>query len=337
MPWPPVVPPAGRDNTTPQFDNHPSDHNAISAALTDTVNEVSNNRVKTDGSLPMSRLRLTDVSDASLVSVNHALQIGPTGGNNLIFDSNEILGRNNGAGAEVFINSEGGGRVTLGTHPVAGAGKLDVGAGTGPVLCNTDFIVPTQAAGNRFVQAGGDPTSEDGFRARADGPVQSYISGASGAAVGTVNIALARGGVPGGVGGLYMRFSRGAADNTGNSSPIGSIDVNTGGSSVRYNTSSDRRLKDERGLVADAVAAVRRLIPRRFSWKGDPDRTEMSGFFADEVQPVVPEAVVGEPDAVDDDGNISPQMFNASALIPILVAAVQELAARVDELETAAT
>lgn len=41
MPWPPVIPPATRANATPQLDTHPSDHNAISAALTDLVTRVN--------------------------------------------------------------------------------------------------------------------------------------------------------------------------------------------------------------------------------------------------------------------------------------------------------
>jgi hypothetical protein len=41
MPWPPVIPPATRANATPQLDAHPSDHNAISLALTDIVARVN--------------------------------------------------------------------------------------------------------------------------------------------------------------------------------------------------------------------------------------------------------------------------------------------------------
>lgn len=40
MAYPPTVPPTGRTNATAQADNHPSDHNAISAALTDIINEL---------------------------------------------------------------------------------------------------------------------------------------------------------------------------------------------------------------------------------------------------------------------------------------------------------
>lgn len=40
MAWPPVIPPSNRSNTTAQLNAHPSDHNAISAALTDLVARV---------------------------------------------------------------------------------------------------------------------------------------------------------------------------------------------------------------------------------------------------------------------------------------------------------
>jgi hypothetical protein len=40
MAFPPTVPPATRTDSTPQFTNHPGDHNQISAALSDIVNEM---------------------------------------------------------------------------------------------------------------------------------------------------------------------------------------------------------------------------------------------------------------------------------------------------------
>lgn len=42
MPFPPVVPPATRTNTTPQLDSHPSDHNAIATALATLVAMLTN-------------------------------------------------------------------------------------------------------------------------------------------------------------------------------------------------------------------------------------------------------------------------------------------------------
>ena len=59
----------------------------------------------------------------------------------------------------------------------------------------------------------------------------------------------------------------------------------------------------------------------------------MDGFIAHEVQDIVPEAIVGEKDEVDEDGGIIPQGIDQAKLVPLLVAAVQELEARVKELE----
>lgn len=43
MAYPPSIPTNARLNTTPQVDNHPADHNALSNALTDIVNELGSN------------------------------------------------------------------------------------------------------------------------------------------------------------------------------------------------------------------------------------------------------------------------------------------------------
>ena len=51
------------------------------------------------------------------------------------------------------------------------------------------------------------------------------------------------------------------------------------------------------------------------------------------VATVVPEAVIGEKDAVDDEGNIMPQGVDYGKITPELVAAIQELHARIEKLE----
>jgi hypothetical protein len=51
------------------------------------------------------------------------------------------------------------------------------------------------------------------------------------------------------------------------------------------------------------------------------------------VQNIVPEAIVGKKDAVNEDGSIIPQGIDQAKLVPLLVAAIQELEARVKELE----
>jgi hypothetical protein len=111
---------------------------------------------------------------------------------------------------------------------------------------------------------------------------------------------------------------------------VGSI-VTTA-SSTSYNTSSDYRLKENVVPIENAVARIDSLNPVRFNFTSDPTRT-VDGFLAHEVTPVVPEAITGEKDAVDADGNPVYQGIDQAKLVPLLVAAVQELSARVAELE----
>ena len=55
-----------------------------------------------------SNLRLTNTGDLTLAGSGHAFQIGPTTGQNIAMDNNEIMSRNNGVGAELHLNPDGG-------------------------------------------------------------------------------------------------------------------------------------------------------------------------------------------------------------------------------------
>ena len=119
-------------------------------------------------------------------------------------------------------------------------------------------------------------------------------------------------------------------------SQIGGI-VATSGTTVEYSTSSDYRLKENEKAITDGLERVNKLNPLRFNWKKIPDEI-VDGFFAHEVAEVVPEAVIGEKDATkihDRTGRevVDPQLLNVSRLVPILVASVQELSAKIEELE----
>lgn len=64
----------------------------------------------------------------------------------------------------------------------------------------------------------------------------------------------------------------------------------TSGSSTAYNTTSDKRLKEDIGSF-DGLAIVNALNPREFSWKAD--NTKDIGLYAQEVLEVLPNAVSG--------------------------------------------
>ena len=105
-----------------------------------------------------------------------------------------------------------------------------------------------------------------------------------------------------------------------------------GFTSTAYNTSSDYRLKENVNYTWDATTKLKQLKPARFNFIEETDVT-VDGFLAHEVQDIVPQAVTGEKDAVDGDGNPEHQSIDHSKLVPLLVKTIQELEARITTLE----
>ena len=123
--------------------------------------------------------------------------------------------------------------------------------------------------------------------------------------------------------------------------------ITTSGGGTTYYTSSDYRLKENDVAISDGVARVKQLRPIKFNWKSNPSET-VDGFFAHEVQAIVPEAVDRSKDQVvtqadideekfkqDELGDPLYQAYDASRLVPLLTAAVKELITRVENLESA--
>ncbi len=111
----------------------------------------------------------------------------------------------------------------------------------------------------------------------------------------------------------------------------GDIRINV--DTVSYNTSSDYRLKENEVLISNGITRLKTLKPYRFNFKRNPSKT-VDGFFAHEVSDVVPEAISGEKDAVDSDGDIIRQSIDHSKLVPLLTAALQEAITKIETLET---
>ena len=108
--------------------------------------------------------------------------------------------------------------------------------------------------------------------------------------------------------------------------------ISTSGSATSYSTSSDHRLKENVDYTFDATTRLKQLKPARFNFIADADTT-VDGFLAHEVQSVVPEAITGTHNEVDDDGNAVMQGIDQSKLVPLLVKTIQELEARITALE----
>jgi len=132
-------------------------------------------------------------------------------------------------------------------------------------------------------------------------------------------------------------------------------DIRTNGSGASFNSNSDYRLKENQVTLPNALTRLNNLKPYRFNFKADPSTT-LDGFFAHEVQEVVPEAVTGTKDQMmpiqyqpgDDipEGKqvydvkeystteIDAQKMDASKLVPLLVKALQEADDKIDALTT---
>lgn len=115
-----------------------------------------------------------------------------------------------------------------------------------------------------------------------------------------------------------------------NSSIIGDIRVTT--SSVSYNTTSDARLKENVVNLDGAIDRVKQIPVHRFNFIADPDNT-VDGFLAHEVQSVVPEAVSGTQDEVDEDGNPVYQGIDQSKVVPLLTQALKDAITKIEALE----
>jgi hypothetical protein len=80
---------------------------------------------------------------------------------------------------------------------------------------------------------------------------------------------------------------------------IGSVERNGSNDAVSYQTSSDYRLKQSEENITDGITRIKQLKPYKFNWKSNPSANKVDGFFAHEVQSVIPEAISGTKDATE--------------------------------------
>jgi hypothetical protein len=116
-----------------------------------------------------------------------------------------------------------------------------------------------------------------------------------------------------------------------NTTQIGSI-TQSGTTAVAYNTSSDYRLKNSISPMQNALEKVAALKPVTYKWNSDGSDGE--GFIAHELAEVCPQAVTGEKDAVNDEGDPVYQGIDTSFLVATLTAALQEAHSLIKDLQT---
>ena len=107
--------------------------------------------------------------------------------------------------------------------------------------------------------------------------------------------------------------------------------ISSTGTVTVYSTTSDYRLKENIAPMTGALSKVALLKPVTYKWKSTGDSSQ--GFIAHELAEIVPECVVGEKDAVNEDGSIKPQGIDTSFLVATLTAAIQEQQAIIESLK----
>lgn len=110
------------------------------------------------------------------------------------------------------------------------------------------------------------------------------------------------------------------------SGEVGSVTITTSGTS--YNTTSDRRLKDNIEPIADGTEKLMAMKPVTHTWIADPEADAVHGFIAQEMQEIIPEAVSGDPDGEE------MMAMDYGRITPVLVAALQDAHKKIAELET---
>ena len=129
--------------------------------------------------------------------------------------------------------------------------------------------------------------------------------------------------------------------NKDNETVVGTIQFTSTFANISYNTSSDIRLKTIVDKPMNALEKILQITPRNYYWNEEADpitwerlapdkKTIDYGFIAQELYEVFPQMVaVG-----GDDPKTEPCQIDYSRITPLLVKAIQELSAKVANLES---
>jgi hypothetical protein len=124
--------------------------------------------------------------------------------------------------------------------------------------------------------------------------------------------------------GAFIQFRKSSITAIGSITRVGTTDA------VLYNTTSDYRLKEDLQEI-EGLQVLSSIKVYNYKWKNHESR--MDGVLAHELAEVLPYAVHGEKDEVDEEGNDIMQGVDYSKIVPILIKAIQELKTEIDSLK----
>jgi hypothetical protein len=282
-------------------------------------------QVKANNSTPLFTIAEAGNVGIGTSSPDNQLHVHNTAGDSFIrLSGGGSLGQNYGGFVRGFGVSGSGGNLDLGViDNNAFRTAINVQAQGNEVRFSTGGTerMRIDSSGNLLVGTTSGATSRKLFVQSSNYPQQNYATNSS---INYPTLQLRTAYATGGQTATQIDFRNGA------DGLVGTIKSTV--SSTSYNTSSDYRLKENVVELTGATERLKQLNPSRFNFIADADTT-VDGFLAHEVADVVPEAIVGEKDAVDADGNPEYQGIDQSKLVPLLVATIQELEARITQLE----
>ena len=99
-----------------------------------------------------------------------------------------------------------------------------------------------------------------------------------------------------------------------------------------FNVNSDYRLKEDLKPFNNSLEILNKIKIYDFKWKANKERNY--GVIAHELQEVLPYIVYGEKDGMEENGDIRTQGVDYGKIVPILIKGIQELEARIKQLES---
>lgn len=105
----------------------------------------------------------------------------------------------------------------------------------------------------------------------------------------------------------------------------------TDSSNLYWYNASDYRLKEGILPLTESLSKINKLNPVSWTWKAT--QKEGQGFIAHEVQEVLPNITKGDKDALSEDGTEDYQLIDTTKIIPVMVGAIKELSAQIEELK----
>jgi len=99
-----------------------------------------------------------------------------------------------------------------------------------------------------------------------------------------------------------------------------------------YGSTSDYRIKSNVVPLANSIEFIDKLRPVNFTFNQNPTEV-VAGFIAHEFQELIPHAVTGVKDDVDENGKMRIQNLDVSFVVPYLTAAMKDLVAKNTNLE----